>query len=296
MVDTLETMGRKMASAMKVRSVVSNMKIMAASMILQFERAVFDSDCYYKNIELGLVSCFKKMKPHAACPEIVDRKVVAIILGTDVGLVGSFNEQLAQYAKEMLTQKNENKLVMAVGERMSACLQNIQLPVAKRFSCPISIEAIAPFVIKVLSEIEEYFFDSQGVELVVFHHRSSSTEEYEPVITKILPFNEAWEERLALTRWPTHQIPELIEQPERAFLFLLKEYVFILLARACAESINCENLRRFFCMQRAEKNIDEFVFTLRQDFHLLRQNSINADLFDVQAGFSSARNEFAMGK
>jgi len=296
MYDTLESMGRKKASATKVKSVVSNMKLMAASSILQFERAVFNSDCYCKNIELGLVSCLKKMRPHIAHSEIMDRKVVAIILGTDVGLVGPFNEHLAQQAKEKLIQKNENKLVIAVGERMSACLQNAQVPITKKFACPLSIEAIAPFVIKVLSEIEEYFSDSQVIELVVFHHRSSSTKEYEPVITKILPFTEAWEERLALTRWPTHQIPELIEQPEKAFLFLLKEYVFILLARACAESINCENLSRFFCMQRAEKNIDEFIFTLQQDFHLLRQNSIDAELFDVQAGFSSVMNEFTINR
>ncbi|MDO9012384.1 MAG: F0F1 ATP synthase subunit gamma [Gallionella sp.] len=40
-------------------------------------------------------------------------------------------------------------------------------------------------------------------------------------------------------------------------------------------------------MQRAEKNIDELLENLNQDFHRLRQSGIDAELFDVIAGFEA---------
>ncbi len=40
-------------------------------------------------------------------------------------------------------------------------------------------------------------------------------------------------------------------------------------------------------MQRAEKNIDELVEALNQDFHRLRQSGIDEELFDVMSGFEA---------
>jgi F-type H+-transporting ATPase subunit gamma len=40
-------------------------------------------------------------------------------------------------------------------------------------------------------------------------------------------------------------------------------------------------------MQRAEKNIEEQLADLNQDFNQLRQSSIDEELFDVIAGFEA---------
>jgi F-type H+-transporting ATPase subunit gamma len=40
-------------------------------------------------------------------------------------------------------------------------------------------------------------------------------------------------------------------------------------------------------MQRAEKNIDELLGTLTQNFNRLRQDSIDEELFDVISGFEA---------
>ncbi|WP_426357366.1 hypothetical protein ACPUVO_12960 [Pseudocolwellia sp. HL-MZ19] len=38
-------------------------------------------------------------------------------------------------------------------------------------------------------------------------------------------------------------------------------------------------------MQRAEKNIEELLEKLDKEFHVLRQNTIDAELNDVLAGY-----------
>ena len=284
-----------MASASKVRSIVHVMKSMAALGLRQAEQASLVSRFYYKNIENGLISCFKKRSyfetnrnfESAAGLGAEDRKIAAIVFGTEIGLVGPFNEQLAQYVRKMLAQKKGEVLVVGIGEKMASSLQDVQLLVHKNLAFPPSIEAISSFIPKILSEIELFLFENQEAELLLFHHRSLATGVLEPIMTKILPFQEVLEERISCAPWPTRQIPELIEKLDKTLFSLLKEYVFISLAQTCVESIIAENSSRFLCMQRAEKNIDEMVSSLTQDFHLLRQNSIDAELFDVLTGFSS---------
>jgi len=68
---------------------------------------------------------------------------------------------------------------------------------------------------------------------------------------------------------------------------LIREYLFVSLFRACAESLASENASRLTAMQRADKNIDELLENLNGTFHRLRQSGIDAELFDVISGFEA---------
>ncbi len=68
---------------------------------------------------------------------------------------------------------------------------------------------------------------------------------------------------------------------------LIREYLFISLFRACAESLSSENASRLAAMQRADKNIDELLEDLNGAFHRLRQSGIDEELFDVVSGFEA---------
>ena len=74
---------------------------------------------------------------------------------------------------------------------------------------------------------------------------------------------------------------------EQTLRALVREYLFVSLYKACAESLASENGSRLVAMQRAEKNIDELVENLNQEFRRLRQTSIDAELFDVLSGYES---------
>ena len=68
---------------------------------------------------------------------------------------------------------------------------------------------------------------------------------------------------------------------------LIREYLFVSLFRACAESLASENASRLAAMQRADKNIDELLEGLNGTFHRLRQSGIDEELFDVVSGFEA---------
>ena len=128
-------------------------------------------------------------------------------------------------------------------------------------------------------------------ELHLFHNRPQSGALYEPVSQRLLPLDAAWRRKLAEVPWPTGNLPEVMGGGTATLRALIREYLFISLFRACAESLASENASRLAAMQRAEKNIDELLENLNRTFHRLRQSGIDEELFDVVSGFEALSGE-----
>jgi F-type H+-transporting ATPase subunit gamma len=99
--------------------------------------------------------------------------------------------------------------------------------------------------------------------------------------------DETWRRELAQLPWPTKNLPEVMGGNIETLRALIREYLFVSLFRACAESLASENASRLVAMQRADKNIDELLENLQGTFHRLRQSGIDEELFDVIAGFEA---------
>ncbi len=292
MTDTLESLRRKIDGATELDSVVRTMKALAASSIVQYERAVHALDDYYRTVELGLVAWLRQAGA-AIYTEGGAKKVKvatgAVVFGSDQGLVGQFNEVLAEFAVNKLGAMPGSKNIWAVGERVQGYLNDADLPVAGNFPVPNSIAAITSLVGRILIEIETQREQGKVGEVYLFHNRPRSGAVYETVMQRLLPLDETWRRGLSDVPWPTGNLPEVIVGGESVLQALIREYLFISLFRACAESLASENASRLAAMQRAEKNIDELLEDLNQTFHHLRQSSIDAELFDVIAGFEAMK-------
>ena len=291
MSDTTESLRRKISSAGDLQSVVRTMKALAASSIGQYEKSVRALADYYRTVELGLGACFRENRPAASA---AGRKepthagaISAIVFGSDQGLVGQFNDVIADYAIKSLAALPGKAQVWAVGERVHARLADAGLPLAGLFTVPNSVQAITPLVGQIQIESEAHRDDGENVSLWVFHNRPQSGALYEPVSQRLLPLDAQWQRDLAKVRWPTANLPEVMGTGTTTLRALIREYLFISLFRACAESLASENASRLAAMERADKNINDLLEELHGNFHQLRQSSIDEELFDVISGFEA---------
>ncbi len=124
------------------------------------------------------------------------------------------------------------------------------------------------------------------VELHLFYNRPGDGAVYTPVAQRLLPLDDIWRRERADLSWPTGNLPEVLGGAA-TLRALLREYLFVSLFRACAESLASENASRLAAMQRADKNIDELLEDLNGTFHRLRQSGIDEELFDVISGFEA---------
>jgi F-type H+-transporting ATPase subunit gamma len=291
MSDTMESLRRKISSAGDLRSVVRTMKALAASNIQQYEKSVLALADYYRSVELGLGACFRAYEPVAT---MVRRKasthavtVRAIVFGSDQGLVGQFNDVVADYAIKTLAALPGKCHVWAVGERVHARLADAGLPPVGRFTVPNSVQAITPLVGQIQIEGEAHRDKGENAPLWVFHNQPLAGALYEPVSQRLLPLDAQWQQGLGKIHWPTANLPEVMGRGIATMRALVREYLFISLFRACAESLACENASRLAAMQRADKNINDLLEQLNGSFHQLRQSGIDEELFDVISGFEA---------
>jgi F-type H+-transporting ATPase subunit gamma len=285
-----EALGRSIAGARDLKSVVRSMKALAASSIGQYERAVDALGDYYRAVELGLSACLKAA-PATSAPGSrppSDGRIGAIIFGSDQGLVGRFNDLLLEFALGKLgSLRGDVRQVWAVGERMHAMTSEAALPTPALLPVPNSVDTIAPLVGRILIAIEAARERDDIREIYVFHNRPKTAAVYEPVGRRLLPLDAEWQRGIAALSWPTKNLPQVIEGTAPALGAFIREYFFILLFQACAQSLASENASRLAAMQRAEKNIDRILAELNRTFHRIRQEAIDEELFEVISGYES---------
>jgi F-type H+-transporting ATPase subunit gamma len=311
MSDTLGSLRGKIDGADKLKSVVRTMKAMAASSIGQYETAVQALGDYERTVTLGLTACFRPARALAAprLPRRGPTLVGAIVFGSDQGLVGQFNDAMGYFVEETLCKLPGKKKLWVVGERLHARLADTGLPLSGLYGVPNSVTAITSLVgrLQIDSELGCGIGSATGTEthqtsgepenacqnvyddahIYVFHHQPQSGAVYKPVCQRLLPLDTQWQQTLAETPWPTSSMPEALGNGTKLLRALIREYLFISLFKACAESLASENASRLAAMQRAEKNIEALSVELSRNFYRLRQNAIDEELFDVIAGFNS---------
>ena len=295
MSNTTANMRRKIAGAGDLQSVVRTMKAVAASSIGQYEKSVSALADYYRTVELGLGACFRESGPSPLIAEWKGKKVAgaigAVVFGSDQGLVGQFNDVVADYAVKTLAALPTKAEVWAVGERVHERLADAGLPLMGLFTVPNSVKTITPLVGQILVESEARQRHGEVTELHLFYNRPTSGAVYTPVSQRLLPLDENWRRKLGELPWPTGNLPEVMGGGTATLRALIREYLFVSLFRACAESLASENASRLAAMQRADKNIDELLEDLNRTFHRVRQDGIDEELFDVISGFEALSTE-----
>jgi F-type H+-transporting ATPase subunit gamma len=288
---TIQSLTRKISGAADLEAVVRSMKALAASSIGQYQKAVRSLDEYASTVELALTACLRQSGPGYNKAKTGAKKqhgIGAIVFGSDQGLVGRFNEEVVDYAVNTLKGlPGTITKIWPLGERIHALLTDAGQPTAGILPVPVSVNAIAGLVGQILIDVEATLERGDVVEVYLFHNRPKSESVYEPIGKRLLPLDLAWQKQIATAPWPTKLPPEVIQgtrSPLRAFI---REYLFVLLFQACAESLASENASRLAAMQRAEKNIDGILEDLNLKLHRIRQESIDEELFDVISGYEA---------
>jgi F-type H+-transporting ATPase subunit gamma len=288
---TAASLSRKIVSAGDLQSVVRTMKAVAGANLGQYEQSVRALAEYVSTVELGLGVCFRAtMTPSMATAGFESGDQVsssAIVFGSDQGLVGRFNDEVVEFAVTALASLPATIRVWAVGERVHARLVDAGLQPAGLLPVPGSIHEVSALVSEIL--VQCVSAQMQDAELHLFHQRPATSGSCAPTGQRLLPLDRAWRRKMAEKAWPGRCLPDVIGGESATLRALLREYLFVSLFQACAESLASENASRLAAMRRADRNIGELLETLGTTFHSVRQNGIDEELFDVISGFEALR-------
>jgi F-type H+-transporting ATPase subunit gamma len=309
MADSPASLRRKIASASNLQSVVRAMKAQAAADVGQYERSVAALGDYAYTVDLGLCACLSGgnggegaaaaasgawlAASRGAAPRRADRVVRVVVFGSDQGLVGRFNDVIAEHARQALAQIGGRPEIWVVGARVQGAMVDAGVTTAGRFAVPASVQEITGLVARILIEVAApptvVPETDMATELHLFYNSPHAGSSYVPVSQRLLPLDAAWRTALQARAWPSHERPEVLGPRDATLRALLREYLFVSIFRACAESLASENTSRLAAMERADRNIDKMHVSLSNHFHRLRQGRIDEELADVISGFQGLK-------
>ncbi|WP_455212364.1 F0F1 ATP synthase subunit gamma [Kaarinaea lacus] len=290
--ESLEQLHKQLDSLDDLRTIVKTMKALSAASIRQYERAVSALSSYYLTVERGLHVVLKDLQqpPAPVRRERESPRLAAIVFGSDHGLCGRFNEEITEYALNRMASSPANphdRLILAVGARIAASLEHEGQPVEEDFLVPGTASQITASVQQILIKIDEWREQAGVYYVYLFYNRHSGRKGYQPTGFELLPINLRRFHRLEEQTWPSHNLPTFTMDREALLSRLLKQYLFVTIFRACAESQASEHASRLAAMQSAERNLDERLEEVTRIFRRERQNAITSELLDVVSGFEA---------
>lgn len=284
----------QMRTAQELRSVVRTMKALAAAGMTRFARSVEALAVYDRTVALGLGACLREIAAAGGIPGgggVGGGVVQAVVFGSDQGLVGRFNESIADHAVATLAAPGgpaRELRLWAVGDRVHARLADAGLRPRAVYPVPVSVDDIPALIGRILVDSQQPGGPAAETELHLFYNTPLPGACYASTGTRLLPLDDTWRRARAGLAWPAGtSLPELVGGAVQALPALIGEHLFVSLFRACAESLASENASRLASMERADRNIGDLLESLGGRFNRERQAGIDAELFDVVAGFEA---------
>lgn len=284
---TLEALKRKVEATEDLHSVVRTMKALAAVNIRQYEEAAAALVDYRRTVELGLRIVARHARARRRTAREQSGTAALVVIGSDQGMCGQFNEDAAQQALRVL-QSDANDgprwLVLAIGEKLHGALTARGGVIEVLRHVPSSTDGITTLIRGLLTTIERWQVDEGPLGEVRLVHNRYEQQDVTPGDRRLLPLDETWLRQIQEARWPTRALPMSATAPDELLSHLVQQYLFVQLYAALAESLAAENATRLRAMQSAEKNVEERLDELSARYHRQRQNSITAELLDVISG------------
>lgn len=286
--DSLESVGKRIATTRNLRSIVRTMKSLSAVSIRQYEEASDALRQYSETIELGLHVVLRSRATMVPMTASSDGDTGLIVFGSDYGLCGRFNEQIAQFARsEAGNEDAGRRRWLPIGARVSALLESVNEQVDACHFLPGSVSGMTATAHSILLKVDEWR-ETQGINRVLLvHNRRENGANAVPNLVRLLPLDMNWLHRLAKRQWPSRRLPTFTMNDADLFSFLVRQHLFVAIFQAGVESIASEHATRLASMQSAERNIDEHLDEMDAAFRRKRQQTITEEMMDVVAGYET---------
>lgn len=287
--ETLEALAEMLETTSDIKSIVRTMKSLSAVSIRQYEQAEAAMSRYEQTIDMGLTALLQHSQARgmSLSSSVLGPSTneLLIVIGSDRGLCGSYNEIVVRHAVERL--QDEKGTLAVIGVRAGSRLGAMGHEPDHLFLLPGSVSGISPLVQRIIIKIESWQRE-RGVGCVhLVHNRREGRSQATSVERALLPLPESYLQMHLEKSWPGSGLPFIRMHPERLLSFLVRQRLFVVLYRALAEALASEHATRLAAMQSAERNIEERRKHLESDYRRVRQQTVTRELMDVIAGYEA---------
>ncbi len=284
---TQETLNKRIKTTTDLRGIVSTMKMLSSVSVGQFERALKSLNQYTENIQNAFRGLFAQESFQYTPPAIraKNKKILAVLIGSDNGLVGRFNRDILDNMKKTLipmTDKNQIKII-SIGKRLSAIIQTNGFHLLAHYNNSNTTKEVSALAGALLTKIHQLVSKEQFDCVWLFYTTRQDTKT-SIIGEQLIPFQQNLLDTIKSKKWDGRTLPLITAEHDELFSALIREHFIVSLSHALTASLATEHYTRMIHMQQAEKNIDEKLAELELIYQQERQNQITNELIDIVSG------------
>lgn len=270
--EQLPRLQAQITNLQELRDLVRALRALAASHVQEAQAALAGIRKYVEVVEDAIAegAALLSQADALAVPSGLRRSGVLIVVCSEHGFVGSFNERLLDRAAA--ARKGGQELVV-IGRRGAVLAAEQGLDVERSFPMATHVGG----VLGVTRRVAERLAAVSTADIVFGSYRRGGDFEIE--VRSILPLDPALLVGSEQRSPPLHHLA-----PEALLQRLAGEYLFGEITHAVMESLASENGARLRVMETADHNIADKLDRFRRKEHTLRQEAITSELLDVVTG------------
>ncbi len=290
--ETLEDTRRRLVTVRDLHGLVRTVKVLSAVAMRQYQKAARVQEDYRQILmqayqalyHLGKVDPWsaKERAPARPLPSVSGAECL-IVLGTDQGLCGPFNEAVLS----LVVATGVPEHLLLAGARLEAPLREAGHPPETLLSIPSSLAGVTFLVREMLLHVESWSSQLEELTVEVVHQCLGDGPGHQPVRTRLLPPDPAWLAEVARAPWESRGLPMTHLAPPRLLSQLVRQWLFSELYRVVVQSMAAENQARLLSMQAAEKTLADRAGQLELESQQLHQELVTDELLDLLAGYEA---------
>jgi len=281
----LRALKNRIRGVENTKKITKAMEMVAAAKLKRFQKLREQTTPYVEALEGVLDRLLGTGIPleHPLLETREEKEVALLVITSDTGLCGSYNQSITEEAKKFLSSRPKKPLLIGVGKNGVNALSRAGHTWHQAFTDTKTSELES--VITQTSSLIEMLFTERKVDAVyaIYAHFTGKSV-YRATTEKILPFTLA--SSSLLQEDSTSEGVQYIMEPSREALFTrLVPLVFAAKTRMLfMEALISEQMARMNAMYQATENATELIDTLVLLRNKVRQAAITNELIEIVSG------------
>ncbi len=281
---TLKAIRKRIVSTKSTMKLTRAMKMIASAKLRRAQTKALESRVYRietERILRELMSCGGTFSSKLLAPqEDAAKKIDLMIISSDRGMCGTFNETMMQETASFIKDKTGAGFevnITVFGKKGRDFLKRNSISFNESVT-GLQEEQLPDIVEKTSARMQKRFTSGETCEALIAFNSFISLSQSKPVIRRLFP--------AANTEQNIGYKIEHICEPSRqnVFEYLLAELVRSSFYQAFVESAAGELAARMMAMDKATKNANELITSLTSKYNRARQGAITTELIDIVSG------------
>lgn len=287
MLQSLRQIKRRLRSVVSTQKITKAMEMVAASKLRRYQKLLEETQAYSEELA-RMTRTFICAQPNISHPLLEERElkeVLVLLIASDSGLCGSYNQNLFQVAQDFAAAQHSPYSFVAIGRQGTNYIKRQGWRLETSFPVPRPQE-IEGTTQNVLDTLQTAFLNQTADRIFIIFTHFISFAFSRPVIQEFLPPRDLF--RAEKDVEALHDIFE--PSPELIADKLIPAYLASKLEQTLKEALVSEQAARRMAMKQATDNANDMIDYLTLIRNKARQATITKELIEVVTSAKATRS------